>query len=81
MMRDDPHPCRFYPRADREPEFDGGKFIVTIRPTQDQDLRRILSFLLAAYMLFALLFFMTTRADPAPLVFSTDMPALAAAGE
>lgn len=81
MMRDDPYPCRFYPRPDREPELDGGEFIVTIRPTQDQDLRRILSFLLAAYLLFALLFFVTTRANPAPLVFSPDTPALATAGE
>ncbi len=81
-MRGDPYPSRFYPRVMDEPELDGDEAPASLIPALDRDLRQMLSFLLAAYLLFALLFILTTQANAAPTESDAGSPAaLMVAGE
>lgn len=81
-MRGDPYPSRFYPRMMDEPELDGDELSAPLLPALDRDLRQMLSFLLATYLLFALLFALTTQANAAPTESDAGAPAaLWVAGE
>lgn len=66
-MRDDPYPCRYYPRLMEEPELDDNGVSVVALPALSRDLRRMFSFLLATYLLLAALFALTTQANAAPV--------------
>lgn len=66
MMREDPYPCRFYPRMEDDSSYGGNTSVVGLF-RNDHDLRRMLSFLLATYLLVALLFALTTQANASTL--------------
>ncbi|MCC6166871.1 MAG: hypothetical protein IT329_06545, partial [Caldilineaceae bacterium] len=81
MMRDDPYPSRFYPRLEDNTSFGGDSAPVAGLFRNDHDLRRMFSFLLATYLLVALLFALTTQANAAPLNSAAAPAAWTAAGE
>lgn len=75
MMREDPYPSRFYPRIEDDTSFGGDSAPVAGLFRNDHDLRRMLSFLLATYLLVALLFALTTQANAASLRGDAAAPA------
>lgn len=81
MMREDPYPSRFYPRIEDDASFSGDSAPVAGLFRNDHDLRRMLSFLLATYLLAALLFALTTQANAAPLNSAAAPAAWTVSGE
>jgi hypothetical protein len=65
-MRDDPHPSRYYPRLEEEPLLDADASVSALAPLR-REARGLISTLLALYLLVAILFVFSNRAEAAPL--------------
>jgi hypothetical protein len=67
-MRDDPYPCRYYPRLEEElaPE-PAAASAAGAESSLGRDFRRALSILVALYLLVGVVFALSNRANAAPL--------------
>jgi hypothetical protein len=66
-MRDDPYPSRYYPRLEEEPLLDATEAPISALAPLRREARGLISTLLALYLLVAILFVFSNRAEAAPL--------------
>jgi hypothetical protein len=82
-MRDDPHPSRYYPRLDADLSLDAAEAPASPLPPLAKETKGLVSALFALYLLVAILFAVTNRAQAAPLAApeAAAAPAFGVMGE